>query len=144
VRDNEAVHTRLFRADEERRSAIVRGLRDRLKGDCDVAFAYLFGSFARNDPFHDIDVAVYLSSSVDDRAAKALDLADTLSRRAGFPVDVRALNDAPLPFRFRAVQGTLLVSVSEEQAADFRDRTARLYADMAPRLRQAARDAFAR
>jgi hypothetical protein len=139
-----SVHTRLFRVEPERRGEIVQVLSARLSNDSDVVFAYLHGSFAREEPFHDIDLAVYVAPATSDRAARLLELGDRLSGAIGYPVDVRGLDDAPLPFQFRAVQGALLACRDEELLAGFLERTGRAYADLAPRLRQAARDAYAR
>ena len=134
----------MFDLAAERRAEVVQQLADSLRADFDVVFAYLYGSFARGEPFHDVDVGVYLADSCRESGAKVLDLADTLSRRVGHPVDVRSLNRAPVPFQFRAVQGMRLISRDDERLASFLERTGMAYADIAPRLRQAARDAFAR
>jgi hypothetical protein len=72
-----------------------------------------------------------------------LDLAVALSRIAGFPVDVRLANQAPLSFLFHALRGRLLTVHDESLLADLIERTARRYHDVAPFLRQATRDAFA-
>jgi predicted nucleotidyltransferase len=138
------VYNPLFSIGSERRDQIVQMLSDRLSTDPDVAFAYLHGSFAREEPFHDIDVAVYFETAASDSTGRFLALADVLSRASGYPVDLRALNDASLPFQFRSAQGTLLACRDEERLAHFLERTGRRYADLAPRLRQAARDAYAR
>ncbi|HLE55933.1 MAG TPA: nucleotidyltransferase domain-containing protein [Rhodothermia bacterium] len=138
------VHERLYQIDRRRRAAVISALAARVGERDDVAFAYLHGSFVGEDAFHDIDVAVYFSGSLDVAGSKALDLANRLSMESGYPVDIRVLNDAPLSFQFRAVQGTLLVSRDDEQVADFVERTGMRYADVAPRLLQATRDAFAR
>lgn len=76
--------------------------------------------------------------------ARALDLADRLSRVTGYPVDVRAINHAPLAFQFRVLQGRLLVVHDEERLADVMERVGRLYLDIAPVLRHATREAFVR
>lgn len=70
-------------------------------------------------------------------------MADRLTSQLGYPIDVRALNDAPLSFAFRAMQGELLVSRDDECLADVLERTGRRYLDIAPILRRATRDAFA-
>ena len=138
------MQTRLFDLAPERRAALVESLAEGVCADAEVIFAYLYGSFARGEPFHDVDVGVYLTESGHRAGAKALDLAGALSQRIGYPVDVRVLNNAPVPFRFKAVQGVLLIDRDEERLASFLERTGMAYADLAPRLRQATRDAFAR
>lgn len=66
--------TRLFEVDSEGRRRVVEQLTDELCKDARLLFAYVHGSFQAGDPFHDIDVAVYLSAT--DRVSQRLDLAD--------------------------------------------------------------------
>jgi predicted nucleotidyltransferase len=138
------VETRLFDLPVERRGETIRRLAGALEGERDIVFGYLYGSFAGAGPFHDIDVAVYLAGPVESHSRRALDLADRLSQVARYPIDVRALNEAPLSFQFRALQGTLLVSRDDDQLSDFIERTGLRYLDIAPRLRAVTREAFVR
>ncbi len=126
------------------RKLVVRALADGLRDRVDVVFGYLHGSFAASGPFHDVDVAVFLDDPAVRATDRVLELADSLTRVAGYPVDVRAINEAPLAFQFRALQGRLLVVHDEERLANFMERVGRLYLDIAPVLRRATRDAFAR
>lgn len=133
---------RLFDIDAVRRAELARTLGDALRGEPQVVFAYLHGSFVGTQPFHDIDVGVYLSGMAE-LTRHAVELAGRLSRRVGYPVDVRALNGAPVPFVFHALQGELLVSRDDERLAGVLEDTGRRYLDIAPVLRRATRDAFA-
>ncbi len=135
---------RTFEADAVRRAAVKQALADALSGEADVVFAYLHGSFVASQRFHDIDVAVYLDDEPADQTRRVVDLSERLSRRIGFPADVRALNAAPVPFAFKALQGELLVCRDDARLADVLERTGRRYLDIAPVLRQATRDAFVR
>jgi predicted nucleotidyltransferase len=126
------------------RERVVRELADALHRQIDVVFAYLHGSFTTDRPFHDIDVAVFLDAPTVGVTDRVLDLGDRLSLVSGYPVDVRAINDAPLAFQFRALQGRLLAVQDEEQLANFMERVGRRYLDIAPVLRSATRDAFMR
>ena len=85
----------------------------------------------------------YLSQAPAEQTRHVVELADRLSRRVGYPVDVRALNEAPLPFVFHALRGELLVSRDDERLAEVLEGTGRRYLDIAPVLRRATRDAFA-
>ena len=67
-----------------------------------------------------------------------------MTREIGYPIDVRAINDAPLAFQFRALQGRLLVVRDEERLANFMERVGRRYLDIASVLRHATREAFVR
>lgn len=133
----------LFNVDAARRAEVAQALAEALGAEPHVVFAYLHGSFTGVLPFHDIDVGVYLNSAAFEHTRQAVDLADRLSRRVGYPVDVRVLNAAPVPFVFRALQGEPLISHDDDCLADVLERTGRRYLDLAPLLRRATRDAFA-
>lgn len=141
---NVGVDRRLLDIPAPSREQVVRALADAIQSQIDVVFAYLHGSFASDGPFHDVDVAVFLDDPAVRATERALELADRLTRATGYPVDVRAINDAPLAFQFRALQGRLLVVHDEERLANFMERVGRLYLDIAPVLRRATRDAFVR
>ena len=115
-----------------------------LSVDPRVDFAYLHGSFLDTLPFHDIDVAVMFTSEAEpDITGAGLALGDQLERLVGHPVDVRALNGAPLTFQFKAARGRLLACRDEIRVATFVERLLPRYFDLAPRLDRAIREAFA-
>lgn len=135
---------RVYTRDDAQRAVVVEQLRAELAAELDVVFAFLYGSFADSAQFRDIDVGVYLDPIDPDRAAaRALDLAGRLSDRVGLPVDVRALNGAPVPFLFHVLRGRLLLSRDDDRLEDLIERTAQRYLDIAPLLRQSTKDAFA-
>jgi predicted nucleotidyltransferase len=138
------VDKRLFAATCDVRRRVLDDLAVALRGEDDIAFAYAHGSFVGDGPFHDVDVAVLLRTGQSSHTARALELSERLSAAARYPVDLRAINDAPLSFQFRALQGTLLAVRDEETLANFMERVGRRYLDIAPILRRATRDAFAR
>ena len=119
------MNDRLFNIDATRRAEVARALSDSLDREPHVVFAYLHGSFVGTWPFHDIDVGVYLNSAASDQTRHAVDVADRLSRRVGYPVDVRVLNVAPVPFVFRTLQGELLVSHDDDCLADVLEQIGR-------------------
>ena len=134
---------RLYRARAAERARVVRTLTSALETEPDVVFAYLHGSFLTNGAFHDVDVGVRLAAPGDGRLSRALDLAARLTGEAGYPVDVRGLDDAPLAFRFHVFRtGRLLISRDDEGLADCLERTMREYLDIAPLARRAAVEAF--
>jgi len=137
------MNDRLFDVDSARRAVITRLLASALGEERHVVFAYLHGSFLGDRPFHDIDVGVYLSTQPVEHTRRVVELSDRLSRQTGYPVDVRALNEAPVPFVFHALQGELLVSHDDERLADVLESIGRRYLDIAPLLRRATREAFA-
>jgi len=109
-----------------------------------VAFAYLYGSFTEAQPFHDIDVGVYLRDA-DPRPAMPFSavLAQRLSEHLNLPVDARILNGAPVSFLHHVLRGTFLVSHDDDLLGEVLEDTIRRYLDMAPLLRRSAKEAFA-
>ena len=127
--------------DAAARDSLIRELASHLEREEQVSYAYLHGSFLDQPAFHDVDIGVQV---VQDSVATqvALDLTSRLSSVAGVSIDVRALNGAPLPFRFHALRGRLLMCRDEAQLAEAIEETIRRYLDLAPILRIAAREAF--
>lgn len=115
----------------EGREHILNEIGELLGRRDDVLFAYVYGSFARGEPFSDIDVGVYLSdraSGFDDLMFEAF-----LERKLGFPVDVRVINEAPLSFAFRVIsEGSVVCSKDEAKRAAFESRIRLSYFDFKP------------
>ena len=128
----------------EQRARIEECLAAELARDGDVVFAYLYGSFLEPQPFHDIDVGVYLQGHPSQsQTEKAAALAQQLSNRVRCHVDVRAVNTAPMSFVYHVLQGRLLFSRDDSLLAEVIERTVSRYLDAAPLIRQATREAFA-
>lgn len=106
----------------------------------DLDFAVVFGSFVEGRDFRDIDLGVWTTPSAGPRVD--FDLAAALAGELGVPVDVRLLNDAPVPFLFHALRGRIVCARDERRLADLMERTARDYHDRAPLLRRATKEAF--
>jgi uncharacterized protein len=87
------------------RGEVVGRLVGALMSEDGLAAVFGFGSFFLNGPFHDIDIALLYGEFVTGSAAKELDLSNTLSAIAGYEVDVRILNGAPLPFVMNVLRG---------------------------------------
>ena len=135
---------RLYTLGAGEKSRVRDQLATLLSAESRVAFACLYGSFAESQPFHDVDVGVYLR---DDQLLGAvsleLDLAQRLSEAVKLPVDVRILNAAPVPFLYHVLKGQILVSREEERLASVMEDTIRRYLDIAPLLRHYTQEAFA-
>ena len=133
-----------LRVDARQREDIAQRLAMALDDEPGVVFAYLHGSFVSQPAFRDVDVAVCLADDVAAAGAeRQIELSERLSRRVGVPVDVRALDDAPLSFRFHALRGRLLLCRDDERLAQMIEETTRRYLDIEPILRIATREAFA-
>jgi predicted nucleotidyltransferase len=128
----------------EERHRIEQCLAAELTGDRSVTFAYLYGSFVESQPFHDIDVGVYLENVQGNSVtATALDLAQSLSDRARIPVDVRILNVAPVSFLYHVLRGQLVFCRDDAVLAEVMERTVSRYLDIAPLVRRGTQEAFA-
>lgn len=135
-----------FRLTEAEREAVIQRLVEALQAEPSVWGAWLHGSFLEGRPFHDIDIAIYVSP--DSPAASAplplvLDLGDRLERVVRLPVDVRVLNRAPLSFQFHATAGRPLLLRNPEACHRFVEQVRRVYGDFEPMIRQHLRDVLA-
>lgn len=134
---------KLYRTPADEREALFDRITREIARQPDVSFAFLFGSSLTEPAFHDIDVAVYLSHSAVGPTARALEIAEQLTQALEIPVDIRPLNEAPLPFVFHALRGRLLVSRDDERLATLIEETVPRYLDIEPIIRRALQEAFA-
>lgn len=134
--------SRVQQLDAESRGRVFADSEGHLSGRSDVAFALLYGSFLAGTPFRDIDVGIWTTDAAD--ADLDLQLSGSLSGDLGVLVDVRRLNEVPVPFLFHVLRGRIAAARDEEFLASLMERVAREYHDHAPRLRRAASEAFAR
>jgi len=103
----------------------------------EILFAFLYGSFASEELFRDIDVGLFVNESEADLLrsfAYESRLSEELEEAAhsGFSVDVRVINGAPIPFCFQVIRGELLFCGSEEELTRFMTSVSRRYLDFAP------------
>jgi len=112
-----------------------------------VDAAYAFGSVARGTmtPFSDVDIALLLAAPMTpyERLELELTIQGDIEAASGFsPVDVRAINQAPLLVQGRIVQqGILLYEGDRARRIAFEVATRKRYFDFAPVARR-LRDAF--
>jgi predicted nucleotidyltransferase len=112
-----------------------------------VDAAYAFGSVARGTmtPFSDVDIALLLANPLPSYERLKLELAiqgDIEAACSFSPVDVRAINQAPLTVRGRIIQqGILLYERDRARRIAFEVATRKRYFDFAPVARR-LRDAF--
>jgi predicted nucleotidyltransferase len=127
------------------RATLISALRREVLARPEIVFAYLHGSFLSGGPYRDIDVAIWLDPSRvarDDRGRYALDLSAALHLKLHRPVDVRALNDASLAFRYHALKGEALVVRDSEFLDETRARAWDDYLDFLPFARRYLREAL--
>jgi len=109
-----------------------------------IEFAYLYGSFTEDLPFHDVDVGIYLAEIEESETTRqAINLAETLSIRLKMPFDVRILNFAPVSFLYRVIQGDLVVSRNDMLRSRIVERTVQKYLDLKPVILKTIKEAFA-
>lgn len=134
----------LYTLDARERARVRDQLAAELAAEPNVAFAYLYGSFAESRAFHDVDVGVYLHAPESPGGAPfSVALAHRLSGRLKLPVEVRVLNATPASFLYHALRGQLLVNRDDDLLTKIMEDTVRRYLDMAPLLRRSAKEAFA-
>lgn len=101
----------------------------------EIHFAFLYGSAAEEEQFHDLDVALV----VDEEAIppdRVLDyefaVEKELTAAFPYPVDVRIVNRAPLAFRYQVTRGVLVCTQDPEASGHFIERTWDEYFDFLP------------
>jgi predicted nucleotidyltransferase len=112
-----------------------RQLKTCLERHPEIQFAYLHGSAPEGLPYHDLDVGLYIRPThpaAHDSFEYEMRLSVELTQALAFPVDVHALNQAPLGFQHTAVQGELLLVRDANQLADFLEGVGRRYMEFAP------------
>lgn len=120
-------------------TASLDELSSRLAGRPEVRFAIVFGSALGLGRPHDLDIAVMVDRTLVPRGTDMryeVQLAAELDSAVPVPVDVRVINDAPLPFRFNVSRGRPVAARDGAALAEFLERTWDEYLDFAPVARQ--------
>jgi predicted nucleotidyltransferase len=127
--------------DQREKDLLISQIRELFLVKESVLFAYIYGSFLREELFRDIDLAVYFDPTAfkgsDDILKYSLALsAECDLAMSGVICDLRPLNLAPLPFKFDVVtNGRIIYTRDAECQVDFEVRTRSLYFDFLPHLR---------
>lgn len=114
--------------------AIENNIKIVLEKHPEIVFAYIHGSFAKQEDFKDIDVAVSLKDIPSSPLQYELALeAKLMAAVAHYPVDVRVLNASPVSFKYNVIRGGVLLLVRDDDLrADFQEATLFTYFDFAP------------
>ena len=100
---------RFYELEPREKERIFNELKMMLSGYGEVLLAVIYGSFLKNYPLRDIDVALYICGE-DDPLDYKFRLDKVLSERLGYPIDVRILNNAPSWFILEVLEnGKVLV-----------------------------------
>ena len=87
-----------FTLSQREKSKILKKVQELLAKDENIFFAFVHGSFLRDVPFRDIDIAVMLSSG--DSFEYTINKSVQLETKVGFPVDLHMLNGASVIFAY--------------------------------------------
>lgn len=114
---------------------IRKKIKEIIRSEKSILFAYLHGSFLEKEKYEDIDIGVYL----DRKKISRIDIVDyeialslKIERELKIPVDVRVINFAPLSFKYNVSCGLLLFSNDEQEREEFLSRTWGEYFDFLP------------
>ena len=129
-----AVEGKYFQISSVIKARVTEEITAFLRGQPDISFAYLHGSFLKAERFRDIDVAVFLKNPASSPLPAEIRLETELSKVIKkFPVEVRVLNHAPLSFRYNVIKdGSVIVVVDDALRCEFMETTLRDYFDFAP------------
>jgi predicted nucleotidyltransferase len=136
----------IHRVDSAERHRVIERLGGILAAQPRVAFAFAFGSFTEDRPFHDIDVGVQIDDEAGGPAMPAAAALQTLEERlataAGYAVDLVVLNGRPVTFLYHVYRGRVILARNEARLTSELEWTMRVYFDIAPVLQHATREAF--
>ncbi len=126
----------------DRKETLLAEIRGCLEKHKDIIFAYVHGSFATEDNFNDIDIAVFLDRIPDSPLQTELVLEAELENAVrDFPMDVRVLNNSPLSFRYNVIRfGQPLLVNDDDIRSDFVETVISNYLDFAPFRRMYLRE----
>ncbi len=114
-------------------------IKEVLKRDTNILFAYLHGSFTSNSlPFRDIDIALFLNKNVlSNKFIKyEIELTTTLSELINYPVDIVILNHAPLSIQYHVTKGNLIICQNINDHYNLLEKIWREYFDFQPFTRE--------
>jgi hypothetical protein len=131
---------------EGERPEVIEKIVARLREEGPILFAFLYGSFLSDPLFRDIDIGIFVRRMArSEYSAYEGELSRALEDALGLPlpVEVKVINDAPLPFRFSVITGRSLFTRDEDFLVSYMTRTAINYIDFAPLRRHYIREAVA-
>jgi len=126
---------RAYKFSEEQKTQILSVIREVLAREDEIIFAMVYGSFVEDLPFRDIDLGIYVKNlNTTSYFDYEFDISQKvqLALESNIPIDVRIVNLAPLPFKFRVITGMLLFTQDDRVWEEFAIEVARAYMDMAP------------
>lgn len=110
-------------------------LREGLSRFSPIRFAVLYGSAVDQPCFQDVDVALMVDRtaiSPDNDLDFGFKVEQALAAAVPYPVDVRIINDAPLPFAYNVSRGRPLLLRDAEAWYRFREYAWDMWLDFRP------------
>ncbi|MEW6068693.1 MAG: nucleotidyltransferase domain-containing protein [Nitrospirota bacterium] len=125
---------KIHRLSEGAKKTLTKKIAAMLSEHKEILFAYLHGSFLKENSFHDIDIAVYLKKVPSSPLTYELEMEKKLSDAAdNHEVEVRILNISPLSFRYNVIKdGLVLFDRDDNKRCDFQEATISSYFDFEP------------
>jgi len=126
---------------------IIDLIRDILIKDDRLVFAYLYGSFVKEDEYRDIDIGIYIKNPDENPFFISSDIQTALSQTAkqrglGLPADlfdVKILNNAPFTFLKRIFkEGKLIVDNNPDLRTDIIEYVSLKYRECSGLLAEAS------
>jgi hypothetical protein len=98
----------------------------------EITAAYLYGSFAANLLFSDIDLGILTRTNVERTLDFELKIETSIEKIVKYPVDVRVLNRAPLSFCQNVIRHRkVILDKNPNLRADFEGQILKQYFDVA-------------
>jgi predicted nucleotidyltransferase len=119
------------RIPKKEKDVLINRISKILKAKEYIIFAYIFGSFASDDGFKDIDIGIFISSAKDISPLRLeLEIEAELEDIFHIPVDVRIINNAPLSFIYNVLRnGIVIIDNNKFMRADFEGLIYKKYFD---------------
>jgi hypothetical protein len=118
------------RSPEEKRNIIQRIVAYLESAQPEMLTAYVFGSFVKDKPFADIDIAILFSTVMNEPLNDELDIENNIEKLISIPVDVRVMNAAPLSFQYQVIHdGWVIIDLKPQHRADYEGQILKQYFD---------------
>lgn len=114
------------------KNEIQKKIEEYLSKRREIVFAYIFGSFAENKVFNDIDIGIYVDGKI--RLFYDIEISRDLERILSVPADIIILNKASSMLIHRISKGTLIKDADFIKREDFLAKNWKLYLDFRPKI----------
>jgi len=115
---------------EAEKAAVLERIAALLGEKQNILFAYVFGSYVRENEFADIDIGIFVADEIIEGLDLEFKMEDEIQSLVHFPVDVRVINRAPSSFVYRLIkEGRLVNDSAPSRRADFEGLVFKRYSD---------------